>query len=140
MQAGSYYNKYANRIVSHDISSYWVTGDKISNNSSYFFSSLFSYWKCIIYFMCISIHSNGYTGIFLYDDKSECRIHHSVQHNHEHIRSIYQPKKTHRLISGGKGVINVDRVVINMSSLCLETETKNANPLLNHIWGCNVDR
>ena len=39
--------------------------------------------------------------------------------------SIYHLKKKNtRLISGGKGVISVDRVVINMSSLCLETEIK----------------
>ena len=65
---------------------------------------------------------------FLYDDKSECRIHHSVHTIHEHSNkylSLKKKKKTHtRLISGGKGVINVDRVVINMSSLCLETEIK----------------
>ena len=38
--------------------------------------------------------------------------------------SIYHTQKKTRLVSGGEGVINVDRVVINMSSLCLETEIK----------------
>jgi len=38
--------------------------------------------------------------------------------------SIYHTHKKTRLVSGGEGVINVDRVVINMSSLCLETEIK----------------
>lgn len=74
--------------------------------------------------MCISIHSNGYTGIFLYDDKSQCRIHHFIHTICEHICHQYLSQKKPRMISGGEGVINVDRVVINMSSLCLETEIK----------------
>lgn len=75
--------------------------------------------------MCISIHSNGYTSIFLYDDKPQCRIHHSIHTIHEHSNKYLSLKKKNtRLISGGKGVISVDRVVINMSSLCLETEIK----------------
>lgn len=40
------------------------------------------------------------------------------------VTSSYHKKKNPRMISGGEGVINVDRVVINMSSLCLETEIK----------------
>lgn len=39
--------------------------------------------------------------------------------------SYHKKKKTKpRMISGGEGVIKVDRVVINMSSLCLGTEIK----------------
>lgn len=74
--------------------------------------------------MCISISSNGYTGIFY------MMISHSAEYTILFIQfmsietSIYHThtKKT-RLVSGGEGVINVDRVVINMS-LCLETEIK----------------
>ena len=38
--------------------------------------------------------------------------------------SYHTHKKKPIMISGGEGVINVDRVVINMSSLCLKAEIK----------------
>ena len=55
-------------------------------------------------------HSAEYTILFIQFMSIETSIYHT------------HTKKT-RLVSGGEGVINVDRVVINMS-LCLETEIK----------------
>lgn len=63
-------------------------------------------------------------------------IRHSAEHTFLFIlfmsiaTSIYN-KKIIRIISGGEGVVSLDRVVINMSSLCFKN--RKVTPLLNCI-------